>query len=130
MTKKYVTFDISPQTWSEFEENIAIKNQELFSKTNDKKVKKLDRSSVVTYLLDGLIKGKFTIDLDAPRESGHPLKGVVIEVMLWKEVRNYLMQKEVEGKKISGGFGGLVTRLVDAYNAKLIGADNAKKVEA
>lgn len=113
MAKKTLTFNISPLKWASYEEAIAKANKE-----NAKRDKpKLNRSSVLSTLLPKVIKGELVIKFDAPdKDVGKSLKAIVIDVEMWKKIKDFVTLKESQGIKVSGGMGGIVTKLVDLYS--------------
>jgi len=112
--KIMVTFVISKALYLDFDKKIAEKN--IKGQTQDKKFKKLNRTSVISKLLIKFLDGKISlINYNLPANEEKTNSGILLPIELWVQLRNYLINQKINTIKISGGLGGIITNLVKQY---------------
>jgi len=112
--KIMVTFVISKALYLDFDKKIAEKN--IKGQTQDKKFKKLNRTSVISKLLIKFLDGKISlINSNLPANEEKTNSGILLSIELWVQLRNYLINQKINTIKISGGLGGIITNLIKQY---------------
>ena len=107
MAGKFVSIQVPVADWASFGTTIAQESEELVKFGTPKN---LNRSSVVSSLLNGFLAGNYDVAVENIK-TDKAMKGVVIEKDTWKRARTYVIDKEVKG-----GLSALVATLVRAYN--------------
>ena len=97
MVGKFVPIQAPSADWARFATKIAQESEALLKKG---KPRNLNKSNVVSSLLENFLDKKYKVKIVPDNSSAKKMKGVVIDASIWKRAKNYITECDADGDKV------------------------------